>query len=54
MKRHKHALLMLQLARRDLKALGNMTDPEKFDDAVFGFFAQQAVIGSALVFAGGV
>jgi len=41
MKRHKHARLMLQLARRDLKALDNMNDPDKFDDAVFGFFAQQ-------------
>ena len=34
---------MLQLARRDLHALINMTDPERFDDSVFGFHAQQTV-----------
>ncbi len=41
MKQHKHAELMLQITLRDLKALQNMQDSERFDDAVYGFFAQQ-------------
>jgi len=34
---------MLILAQRDLKAAQNMMDTEKFDDAIFGFHAQQTV-----------
>lgn len=34
---------LLNTAMSDLKALGNMRDPEAFDDRVFGFHAQQAV-----------
>ncbi|MGO9122175.1 MAG: HEPN domain-containing protein [Desulfomonilaceae bacterium] len=34
---------MLAVAEVDLKALQNMLDPEMFEDAVFGFHAQQAV-----------
>jgi HEPN domain-containing protein len=33
---------MLDLAKIDLKALRNMLEPERFDDSVFGFHAQQA------------
>ena len=33
---------MLAVAEMDLKALRNMLDPERFDDSVFGFHAQQA------------
>ena len=38
-----HGRYMLSLARRDLKALRGMLDPDVFDEAVFGFHAQQAV-----------
>lgn len=34
---------LLNTARSDLKALGNMIDPNAFDDRVFGFHAQQAI-----------
>ena len=34
---------MLELARRDLATLGNMTDEDQFEDYAFGLFAQQAV-----------
>jgi len=34
---------MLRLAKVDLKALRNMLDPDRFEDSVFGFHAQQAV-----------
>jgi HEPN domain-containing protein len=40
---HKEAEEMLVMARKDLKALGHMWDPAKFDDAIFGFHAQQAI-----------
>ncbi len=33
---------MLAVAEIDLKALRNMLEPERFDDSVFGFHAQQA------------
>jgi len=35
--------MMLNLAGSDRKALHNMLDKYKFDDAIFGFHAQQAV-----------
>ena len=38
-----HARMMLRLARKDLGALRGMLDPVAFDDAIFGFHAQQAV-----------
>jgi len=34
---------LLRLAETDLKAVRNMLDPERFEDPVFGFHAQQAV-----------
>ena len=34
---------LLNTASSDLKALGNMRDPDAFDDRIFGFHAQQAV-----------
>lgn len=34
---------MLRLARRDLKALCGMMDPQIFEEPVFGFHAQQVV-----------
>lgn len=34
---------MLSSARRDLKSLRNMLDPELHDDEIYGFHAQQAV-----------
>ena len=33
---------LLNLAKVDLKAIRNMLDPERFEDSVFGFHAQQA------------
>ncbi|MCX7013084.1 MAG: HEPN domain-containing protein [Candidatus Sumerlaeota bacterium] len=36
------ARLLLEMARKDLRALQGMDDPEVFDDAVFGFHVQQA------------
>lgn len=39
----KHARMMLDLAGSDRKAIHNMLDKDKFDDAIFGFHAQQAV-----------
>jgi HEPN domain-containing protein len=38
-----HAQQMLALANKDLKALRGMQDVEIFDDAIFGFHAQQTV-----------
>ena len=38
-----HALAMLEMARKDLTALGGMLDRAIFADEVFGFHAQQAV-----------
>ena len=39
-----HARALLELARKDLKAMEAMAlDPDSFDDAHFGFQAQQAV-----------
>ena len=43
MKEPKLARQMLILAQRDLKAAQNMMDADKFDDAIFGFHAQQVV-----------
>ena len=37
------AHLLLQMARKDLKAIAGMLDRDVFDDEVFGFHAQQAV-----------
>lgn len=34
---------LLATAKSDLKALANMSDPNAFDDRIFGFHAQQAV-----------
>lgn len=34
---------LLRRAVADVKALTNMRDPEKFDDNIYGFHAQQAV-----------
>jgi HEPN domain-containing protein len=34
---------LLASAQKDLKAIRNMTDPDLFEDDVFGFHAQQAV-----------
>jgi HEPN domain-containing protein len=39
----KQALSLLRLASADFKALRGMSDAETFEDAVFGFHAQQAV-----------
>jgi HEPN domain-containing protein len=36
-----HARQMLAIARRDLKALGGMLDPNIFAYEIFGFHAQQ-------------
>jgi HEPN domain-containing protein len=38
-----HAEEILEVARRDLRALRAMTDSEAFPDEIFGFHAQQAV-----------
>ncbi len=38
-----HAQALLQMAVKDLKALRGMSDPNTFDDEIFGFHAQQAV-----------
>ena len=34
---------LLAVAHRDARALENMLDPSQFEDAIFGFHAQQAV-----------
>jgi HEPN domain-containing protein len=38
-----HARLLLEMAEKDLRALGGMTDDEIFADSIFSFHAQQAV-----------
>ena len=38
-----HALALLEAAKRDLRALIAMDDPEAFADEITGFHAQQAV-----------
>jgi len=38
-----HALNMVKLARRDLKALHGMLDSDVFAEEIFGFHAQQTV-----------
>lgn len=38
-----HARLLLETARKDLRALEGMRDPDTFADEIFGFHAQQAV-----------
>jgi HEPN domain-containing protein len=38
-----HAEEILETARRDLRALRAMNDPEPFPDEIFGFHAQQSV-----------
>ena len=38
-----HALLLLELAGKDHKALSNMRDAEVFEEEIFGFHAQQAI-----------
>lgn len=38
-----HARIMLAMARKDLKALKGMEDPETFASEIFGFHAEQAV-----------
>jgi HEPN domain-containing protein len=37
-----HAKEILEAARRDLRALHGMNDPQVFSDEIFGFHAQQA------------
>lgn len=37
-----HARLLLGMARKDLRALGAMLDPDSFAEEIFGFHAQQA------------
>ena len=39
----KHARALLEIAEKDLKALGGMADTHTFAEEVFGFHAQQAV-----------
>ena len=43
MKDHKHAAMLVSMARKDLKALSAMRDRDNFDDEIFGFHAQQAL-----------
>ena len=38
----RHAGLVMAQCRKDLQAVQNMLEPERFDDAIFGFHAQQA------------
>ncbi|MGH7587478.1 MAG: HEPN domain-containing protein [Gemmatimonadota bacterium] len=38
-----HARLLLEAARKDLRALEAMRDPSAFAEEIFGFHAQQAV-----------
>lgn len=38
-----HARLMIEMARKDFKAIRGMADTDVFDESVFGFHAQQAV-----------
>lgn len=38
-----HALLLLQMARKDQTALRNMLSPDDFSEEIFGFHAQQAI-----------
>lgn len=38
-----HAHALLEMARKDARALTGMTDPEVFADEIFGFHAQQAI-----------
>ena len=42
-----HARALLEMARKDARALSGMQDREVFADEIFGFHAQQAV-GKAL------
>ena len=37
------ARLLLAQSQKDLTALENMLEPDKFDDSIFGFHVQQAV-----------
>ncbi|MFC1812445.1 HEPN domain-containing protein [Thermodesulfobacteriota bacterium] len=39
----KQAQLMLDMARKDLKALKGMLDQDIFEEEIFGFHAQQAI-----------
>lgn len=41
MKDIEHARMMLELAKRDFKALSGMINAEIFDDSIFGFHVQQ-------------
>ncbi len=43
MKDVEHAGMMLEMARKDLKALEGMLDKETFVDEIFGFHAQQSI-----------
>ena len=38
-----HALLLLEMAGKDHKALVNMQDAEVFEEEIFGFHAQQVI-----------
>ena len=38
-----HALLLLEMAGKDHKALANMQDAELFEEEIFGFHAQQVI-----------
>jgi HEPN domain-containing protein len=42
MSNREHAKEILEAARRDLRALHGMNDPQVFSDEIFGFHAQQA------------
>jgi HEPN domain-containing protein len=43
MKDSKHAMVMLEMAKKDFKALRGMTSRKFFAEEIFGFHAQQAV-----------
>jgi HEPN domain-containing protein len=43
MRKHEEAAELLAVAKRELKSLRGMLDPDVFADEVFGFLAQQAV-----------
>lgn len=38
-----HAVKMMNMAFKDLRALKNMTNEDQFDTEIFGFHAQQTV-----------
>lgn len=40
---HEHARALLEMARKDARALRGMGNPEVFADEIFGFHVQQAI-----------